>query len=286
MSTAYHPQTDGASERTNKTVIQAIRFHVERNQKGWVRALPRVRFNIMNTINKSTGFTPFQLRFGRHPRLIPPLLPKDPKTPSSSAPQIAAQTVIERLNHDLWEAKDNLIKAKISQAQHANRSRLTNFPFELNQHVRLSTLHRRREYKSKDKRRVVKFMPRFNGPYRITAINPEHSTITLDLPHSTNVHPVFHTSEILPYIVNNDTLFPSRALHSPEPVIVDGNLEHFVDRILDQRKGRGRAGTQYLVRWRGQGPEEDIWLPHRELSDNAALDTWIASQKASTSRGG
>jgi hypothetical protein len=41
-SSAYHPQTDGASERTNKTVIQTIRFHVERNQKGWVRALPRV----------------------------------------------------------------------------------------------------------------------------------------------------------------------------------------------------------------------------------------------------
>ena len=36
MSTAYHPETDGASERSNKTVIQAIRFHVERNQQGWV----------------------------------------------------------------------------------------------------------------------------------------------------------------------------------------------------------------------------------------------------------
>src|ERR1700678_1193859 len=39
MSTAYHPQTDGASERSNKTVIQAIRFHVERTQRGWARAL-------------------------------------------------------------------------------------------------------------------------------------------------------------------------------------------------------------------------------------------------------
>jgi transposase InsO family protein len=37
LSTAYHPQTDGTSERTNKTVNQCIRYHVERNQKGWVR---------------------------------------------------------------------------------------------------------------------------------------------------------------------------------------------------------------------------------------------------------
>jgi len=40
MSTAYHPETDGSSERTNKTVNQALQFHVECNQMGWVRALP------------------------------------------------------------------------------------------------------------------------------------------------------------------------------------------------------------------------------------------------------
>ena len=41
-SSAYHPQTDGASEHTNKTINQLIRFHVERNQKGWLQALPWV----------------------------------------------------------------------------------------------------------------------------------------------------------------------------------------------------------------------------------------------------
>lgn len=40
VSTAYHPETDGSSERTNKTVIQALHYHVEKNQKRWVRALP------------------------------------------------------------------------------------------------------------------------------------------------------------------------------------------------------------------------------------------------------
>jgi len=78
MSTAYHPQTDGTSERSNKTVNQALRYHVERNQCGWVRALPRVRFDILNTINASTGYTGFQLKTGHSPRLIPPLLPLIP----------------------------------------------------------------------------------------------------------------------------------------------------------------------------------------------------------------
>ena len=64
MLMAYHPETDGASECTNKTVNQMLHFHVERNQLGWVKALPMVHFNIMNTINKSTGYSPFQLRMG------------------------------------------------------------------------------------------------------------------------------------------------------------------------------------------------------------------------------
>jgi hypothetical protein len=51
LSTAYHPQTDGASKRTNKTVNQCICFHVERNQKDWAKSLPLIRFNIMNTVN-------------------------------------------------------------------------------------------------------------------------------------------------------------------------------------------------------------------------------------------
>jgi len=65
MSTVFHPETDGASERTNKTVNQCLRYHVTWNQKGWVHVLLRVRFAIMNTVNKSTGFSPFQLHLGR-----------------------------------------------------------------------------------------------------------------------------------------------------------------------------------------------------------------------------
>ena len=59
MSTAYYPQTDGASEHTNKTVNQCLRFFVEHNQRSWVKSLPIIHFNIMNSVNKSTGFSPF-----------------------------------------------------------------------------------------------------------------------------------------------------------------------------------------------------------------------------------
>jgi hypothetical protein len=106
MSTAYHPQTDGASERTNKTLNQAIRYHVDNNQKGWLAKLPRIRFAIMNTVNSSTGFSPFQLKTGRSPRVIPPLTPAPP---TATAAEIDARQIIARLEIDVKEAQDNLL---------------------------------------------------------------------------------------------------------------------------------------------------------------------------------
>jgi hypothetical protein len=67
MSTTFHPKTDGASERSNKTINQMLHYHVRRNQKGWVAALPCICFQIMNTVNASTGFSGFQLHLGHSP---------------------------------------------------------------------------------------------------------------------------------------------------------------------------------------------------------------------------
>lgn len=78
MSTAFHPQTDGALERSNKTIVQCIQYHVDHIQTGWVKALPRIHFGIMNTVNASTGFSPFQLKSGFSPHVLLPLYPPPP----------------------------------------------------------------------------------------------------------------------------------------------------------------------------------------------------------------
>ena len=168
MSTAYHSKTDGMRECSNKMVIQVIWFHVEWNQQGWVWALLRVRFNIMNTMNKSTGFSPFQLHMGCTPHIIPPLLANMPTDSADiSPPAITARMIIKRLQHDVLEAQDNMIEAKVSQAQQVNKHWLLNFPFVVGQCVHLSILHHQQDYKLKDEKCVVKFMPWFNGPYEI-----------------------------------------------------------------------------------------------------------------------
>lgn len=53
-------------------MIQALRYHVARNQRGWVRALPRVCFAIMNTVNVAQASLVFIYNLGDRLALLPP----------------------------------------------------------------------------------------------------------------------------------------------------------------------------------------------------------------------
>jgi len=72
MLMAYHPESDGTSEWSNKMINQCLQYHVKHNQMGWQWALPRIHFDIMNTINASTGLSPFKLCMGQSLHVIPP----------------------------------------------------------------------------------------------------------------------------------------------------------------------------------------------------------------------
>ena len=222
-SSSYHPQSNSASECTNKTVNQCIRFHVERNQTGWAKALPLIRFHIMNSVNKSTGYTPFQLRFGRAPRVLPPLLPPPPTT---STEYVTARAVIEEVAANVASAKDNLMLAKITQSFHSNPSRGDPVTYNVGDKVMLSTLNRRKEYKSQDQLRVAKFMPRYDSPYLVVDTHDAASTVTLDIfptpptssPPSTlptsNLSNKMMTSNILPVPWKNLDLSAAKILKS------------------------------------------------------------------------
>ncbi|UYV82719.1 hypothetical protein LAZ67_22000665, partial [Cordylochernes scorpioides] len=81
-TTAYHPQTNGLTERLNKTIADMLSMYVDVNQKDWDRILPFVTFAYNTAKQESTGFTPFFLVHGREAEtpldvLFPKLLPED-----------------------------------------------------------------------------------------------------------------------------------------------------------------------------------------------------------------
>jgi Integrase zinc binding domain len=184
LSTAYHPQMDGSSEQSNKTIVQCLHFHVERNQKGWVKPLPKVRFDIMNSPNRSTGVSPFVLKTGCSPRLLPPIVsPPTTTEAASEVPQeVEARAFMERMEEETNAARDNLVAAKIKQVHSVNKDRVPDPAFQVGDRVMLATAHRQRDYICAKDRHVAKFMPRFDGPYEVTQAFPESSLYRLKLP--------------------------------------------------------------------------------------------------------
>ncbi|KAJ1187078.1 hypothetical protein NDU88_003857 [Pleurodeles waltl] len=97
-----------------------------------------------------------------------------------------------------------------------------------------------------------KFTPRYYGPFRILQlVNP--LTVRLHLPHTWKIHPVFHVSQLKPYVPDPY----SRQFPCPPPVLVDDVPEYEVQEICDSRLFHKRL--QYLIHWKGYPLSECSW---------------------------
>ena len=114
-STAYHPQTDGQTERVNQELETYIRMFCNHYQNNWDELLPSAEFAAANHVHASIGMSPFMADIGRNPRMgFEPLV----DVPDSDA--LAFRT---RMEESLTEAKAALTKAKEDYALYYNRRR-------------------------------------------------------------------------------------------------------------------------------------------------------------------
>lgn len=114
MSTSAHPQTDGQTERANRTVEEALRHLVNRRTDDWDEHLTAVEFACNNSCQASTGYTPFYLDSGRHPAV---------PTSITSQQQPAVQSVvdfIDALDEDIRKAKESLSAVLIKNFKRVN----------------------------------------------------------------------------------------------------------------------------------------------------------------------
>ncbi|KAF8761138.1 hypothetical protein RHS01_00189 [Rhizoctonia solani] len=91
FSLAYHPQSDGQTERVNPTVEHFLRAYLGINQKDWVKWLPMAEFAYNNAVHSATGKSPFKALYGWEPALTPSNVPTDVPEADNLAAQMEAQ---------------------------------------------------------------------------------------------------------------------------------------------------------------------------------------------------
>jgi hypothetical protein len=261
MSTAFHPQTDGQTERANRTLEDMLRAYVNTAQNDWDEHLISLEIAYNNSLNPSTGDTPWHMNYAQHPHL-----------PVNSALLASREsnnpTAAERIQqfHQQWQlATEKLQQAQQHQKKYADRHR-RHVELAVGDQVLLSTAHLR--FLQQDK--ALKLLPKFIGPYTVTkVINPV--TYELKLPPQLRIHPVFHLDKLKKYKASNSNSFPHRIqpVRPPPDVQEDGEEEWEVERIVKKRQIKLRGGhsrLEYLVKWKGYPDYENTWEPAAHLT--------------------
>jgi len=170
LTTAWHPQCNGQTERANKTLCQIIRGYINDEHDNWEDLLEPIKFAYVNSINSSTNFSPYFLTHGRDPvMLIDQIM--NAVNDKTYTPQAYASKVMENLNTAYKMVRANLVKERMHQKEQYDK-RAKELKYVIGDKVLL------------DIRGVVpaekckKFLPKYEGPYRVLKVY-ENGTIEI-----------------------------------------------------------------------------------------------------------
>jgi hypothetical protein len=239
-STAYHPQTDGASERTNQTVEIALRYYLAtlHNEAEWPHCLPNIQSSFNNSVT-ATGRTPNEICYNFTPNFT--------VNPSNVAPDISFP--VARI-----EVKDAIDLANMKSKQAYDRKHTPMF-FEVGDYVNLR-LHKGYKIPSVTN---VKLSQQYVGSFRVIE-RIGRLAYRLELPANWKVHNVFSIGHLEP--ANAPGTDPYNRPQPTEPLPIDAEQNIYeVEKILDKMvfaRGKGMC-TKYLIRWSGYGEKDDSW---------------------------
>jgi len=229
LSTVFHPQTDGQTERVNQELEQYLRMFINHRQEQWPEWLGTAKFAYNNKVHSSTRMSPFKANYRQDPRMG--------FKGRKKGKYAGAKKFIEKMKEIQEEAKVALGKAQADMKKYADKKRSDVEKYKVGDLIMLSTKDLKYQMVG---RRTKKLTERFVGPYKVKEIVLSN-TVKLELPSIVRIHPVVNISRIRRYIGQVE----EQKKEQPAPVIIEGEEEWEVERILNKRKIRGKE--KYLV---------------------------------------
>ena len=187
LSTAYHPETDGQIERTNQELEQYLRMYVNHRQNNWAEWLATAEFVFNNKVYTATKMSPFQVNYGREPRMGFDIRKKGKNE--------QAEEFMKEMKERQEETRAALVKSQEEMKRQADRNRKEAEEYRVGDKVLISTKYISAELM---KRAMKKLTEKFIGPYVVRKIVLENA-VELELPVSLRVHPVVNVRRLVKY---------------------------------------------------------------------------------------
>ena len=245
FSTAYHPQTDGQTERVNQVLEDLLRMYVMDQPGKWEDYLHLVEFAYNNHYQASAKMSPFEILYGR--RCNTPISWSNPVDRLMLGPEM-----LKEMEQIVKQVQSNLKVAQDRQKSNADRNR-TPREFAVGDHVFVKVKPRKSSFKLGS---CAKLAPRYCGPFEILArVGPV--AYQLALPPNLRIHNVFHVSLLKKYIHDATHVIDWNVIQV-EP---EGDFPVEPDCILERREMnlRNRSIGQVKVQWKHLGPDEATW---------------------------
>ena len=266
LSTAFHPQTDGSTERMNQTLEEYLRHFCNYYQTDWDELLPLAQAAISVRNAASTSASPFFLSHGYNPN-IPHGLNVERVHAPANAPQRSALNIIKTIKDATDLAETMMGHAQQLQEDIANRTRDPAPTFQPGDKVWLDLRNIKLD---RPKRKIAEQHAIYTVQERINA-----NAYRLNTP--TGIHNVFPVSLLKPVSVNP---FPSQIQDDTQPSL-STEEQPILEEIVDHRvvRGRGRGGPmkhQYLCYYTGHAAP--LWKDHRQLVGTPQFDAYEVSE--------
>ncbi|KAJ1038880.1 hypothetical protein NDA10_003520 [Ustilago hordei] len=265
LSTAYHPQTDGQTERVNQVIEQYLRMYCNYEQNDWANLLDTAAFVYNNTVHNSIGVSPFFACYGWNPKAHPDI------------PQRLGVNDPGRFEY-LMDGKEHCkyLQEQIREAQRRSVNQYNRKHKDIEFKVGDMVYINRRNWKTR--RPTPKLDTRFAGPYPVQE-RVGRRAYRITLPANLRVHDVFHVSMLEPARTSS---LPQRAEQPTIPSLPDEDLDFEVEALIDKCSHNGTM--EYKVLWRGYSEEAASWEPVENLNCPDLIQEYEVSEGGRVSR--
>jgi transposase InsO family protein len=249
LSTAFHPQTDGQTERANQVVEHYLRCFIEETQLNWPNLLRTAQYACNASVNATTGYSPIQALEGFQPEFHFRL---EDKSMEGGVPEVKVRI------QKLLDLREKLVK---HWKQATERARIQfdkkHAPIQLNRGDLVALATKNLKLKKDEKRKLTL---RFVGPFRVLdKVGSQAYRLALPEKYS-RLHNVFHVTRLEPWKTREGSLIDGETLAMPD---LEDDNEWEIESVKNKKTIAGEL--HYLVKWRGWPTEYNQWVADDDM---------------------